>query len=146
MCNLFQKETLSTKTKVKPSCVLTKKINKYKPYGFIKVQQLIDHQPYPYLDYYLTLWINFIFKSYINKIKIITKMDYKNDVHSDDDFDSYSDNYQQSNSGQSQNQQFNTSQGRLANPAGLSKAELRKVRNFLKFVFFKKRNIFKKKK
>ncbi|XP_058979758.1 protein deadpan-like [Musca domestica] len=54
-------------------------------------------------------------------------MDYKNDVHSDDDFDSYSDNYQQSNSGQSQNQQFNTSQGRLANPAGLSKAELRKT-------------------
>ncbi|XP_073846231.1 deadpan [Musca autumnalis] len=54
-------------------------------------------------------------------------MDYKTDVHSDDDFDGYSDNYQQSNSGQTQNQQFNTSQGRLANPAGLSKAELRKT-------------------
>ncbi|XP_061401465.1 protein deadpan [Musca vetustissima] len=54
-------------------------------------------------------------------------MDYKNDIHSDDDFDSYSDNYQQSNSGQTSQQQFNTSQGRLANPAGLSKAELRKT-------------------
>uniref|UniRef100_A0A1I8QAI0 BHLH domain-containing protein n=2 Tax=Stomoxys calcitrans TaxID=35570 RepID=A0A1I8QAI0_STOCA len=52
-------------------------------------------------------------------------MDYKNDIHSDDDFDSYSDNYQQSNSS-SQNQ-FNTSTGRLANPNGLSKAELRKT-------------------
>lgn len=52
-------------------------------------------------------------------------MDYKNDMHSDDDFDGYSDNYQQSNS--STQNQFNTSQGRLANPNGLSKAELRKV-------------------
>ncbi|XP_075167271.1 deadpan [Haematobia irritans] len=53
-------------------------------------------------------------------------MDYKNhDNHSDDDFDSYSDSYQQSNS--STQNQFNTSTGRLANPAGLSKAELRKT-------------------
>ncbi|KAM7341809.1 deadpan [Cochliomyia hominivorax] len=62
-------------------------------------------------------------------------MDYKNEFQSDDDFDcsnSYNDNIQQqqqpqqsaNNAGQNQ---FNTSQGRLANTAGLSKAELRKT-------------------
>lgn len=60
-------------------------------------------------------------------------MDYKAEFPSDDDFDSsngYSDNYQQQQQ-QSTNSngtnQFNTSQGRLTNPSGLSKAELRKV-------------------
>ncbi|TMW46897.1 hypothetical protein DOY81_008024, partial [Sarcophaga bullata] len=61
-------------------------------------------------------------------------MDYKTDLQSDDDFDcsnSYTDNFQQqqqqqsgSNNGQNQ---FNTSQGRLNNNTGLSKAELRKT-------------------
>ncbi|XP_065368354.1 protein deadpan [Calliphora vicina] len=55
-------------------------------------------------------------------------MDYKNEFQSDDDFDcsnSYSDNFQQQSNG-AQNQ-FNTSQGRLNNASGLSKAELRKT-------------------
>lgn len=50
-----------------------------------------------------------------------TKMDYKNDFHSDDDFDcsnGYSDSYNGTNG---------NGQGQMSNPHGLSKAELRKV-------------------
>lgn len=61
-------------------------------------------------------------------------MDYKTDLQSDDDFDcsnSYTDNFQQQQQQQScssnQQNQFNTSQGRLNNNTGLTKAELRKV-------------------
>ncbi|XP_023301767.2 protein deadpan isoform X1 [Lucilia cuprina] len=59
-------------------------------------------------------------------------MDYKNEFQSDDDFDcsnSYNnDNFQQQTAAQNAAQnQFNTSQGRLNNNAGLSKAELRKT-------------------
>lgn len=54
-----------------------------------------------------------------------TKMDYKNDFHSDDDFDcsnGCSDSFSGTNS---------NGQGQMSNPHGLSKAELRKVQKYL---------------
>lgn len=53
-------------------------------------------------------------------------MDYKNDFHSDDDFDcsnGYSDSYNGTNG---------NGQGQMSNPHGLSKAELRKVQKLKK--------------